>query len=97
MIHQTFQAAGYLCVLVMPVLLALGMYTGHQWLAVATLFGITPLLRVVAGDVRSEPVLWREGLSSFLHVLPHLYAVFLFAAVGYCAWMLNRVAPLTTG
>lgn len=97
MLHQTFQAAGYLCVLMMPVLLALGMYTGHQWLAVATLFGITPLLRVMAGDVRCESVVWREGLSKFLHVLPHVYAVFLFSAVAYCAWMLNRVAPLTTG
>lgn len=97
MIYQTFQATGYLSILVMPALLALGMHTAHQWLAVATLFVITPLLRMVAGDVRSQPVLWREGLSRFLHILPHVYAFALFSAVAYCAWMLHRVGPLRPG
>ena len=97
MLRQTFQAAGFLSILVMPALLALGLYTGDQWLAVTTLFLVVPLLRIVVGDVRSEPVVWCEGPSLFLHALPKIYALVFFSAMVFCAWMLDHKAPLTSG
>lgn len=97
MLRQTFQAAGYLAIFVMPALLALGMYTEHQWLAVATLFGVTPLLRMIAGDARGKPVVWREALSMFLDALPGIYAAALFFVMVYCVWTLKHAAALTQG
>jgi fatty acid desaturase len=78
-------------------MLALGMYTGEQWLAVTMILLVLPMLRMVVGDVRSEPVIWREGLSVFLHALPKIYALALFSAIGFCAWMLRHSEPLTPG
>lgn len=94
MFRQLTQAAGYLSILALPALLILGTATGFYWLAAVSLFGVSPLLRLLIGDAAPAAVEWRESLSKFLHFLPVIYAVLFLASIGYVAWTLHQLGEL---
>lgn len=81
---QLFMATGYLSILLMPMLLALGVATGMPYLAIAVAVLVFPMMRVVFGAYRwRSPLLWRESVATFLDRLPIGYGAVLLMSIGY--------------
>lgn len=80
-IRQWLAAGGYLSIFIAPCLLAVGIEADRPLLAFGAVMVFYPLARVVFGEVGEEPVIWMEGISTFLHCLPRAYATCLPIAI----------------
>lgn len=87
---QAGPALGYLFVFVPGLLLVAGREFGADWLVVAAIFVVFPLLRVVFADVPGSAPVWTEGWARVLHSLPRAYAIFLGALTAWVAWVLGH-------
>jgi fatty acid desaturase len=81
MLRQLFQAGGFLCVLIVPVLLVIGVAADTPILAFAVVMLGLPLLRPLVGPLPDEPIQWREWIGTALHLLPAVYGVLLIGTV----------------
>lgn len=81
-IGQLGMAMGYLSILLMPVLFALGVWLEHPYFAFGTVMLVFPLARTVFGAYRQPvPIVWHEAIATFLHRLPLLYGIVLMVSV----------------
>jgi fatty acid desaturase len=83
MLRQLFQASGFLCILIAPVLLVVGIAADKPILAFAVLMLGLPLMRPLFGPLPDEPIEWREWIGTTLHLLPIAYGVLLIGAVSF--------------
>jgi hypothetical protein len=92
-------AAGYLAVFLMPVLLVVGTWSNHPYLAFGTAMLVFPLARCVFGAYRrTEPIEWDEGVATFLDRLPAVYAVVLMLVVASLLLLIaNGAAAICDG
>lgn len=72
--RQWIEAAGYLVVLLPPVLLFAGVAYGFPSLAFIALIVVAPFLRALLGDVSKPPPEWSEAAATALHTLPNVTA-----------------------
>lgn len=79
--RQLTDAAGYLSIFIVPVLLLVGVAIDAPSLAFAVVMLVFPLTRPIVGTV-SEQVVWSERIATCLDRLPLLYAAVLPAVVG---------------
>lgn len=93
--RQRFSALGYLSIFLLPMLLALGVFTNEPALAMGAALIAYPFARGVFGSYRRPPI-WREGIAAGLHALPWLYALVLACAVSLLLVALANGAPGTT-
>jgi fatty acid desaturase len=94
--RQFIEGLGYLSILVPPLLLAIGLWSGKPNLAFMVLVLLLPLLRPLFGEAR-EPPEWSEGLALALDRLPLVYAAVLLLAVAHVLTWLNENESLTFG
>lgn len=78
---QFYEAAGYLAILVVPVLLVIGVWADAPSLAFGLVMLVSPLLRPLIGNVTEKVTIWREPVAMALHQLPLAYAAVLLGAV----------------
>src|SRR5687768_11387135 len=76
---QLSEAAGYLSIFFVPLLLVAGIWIDTPSLAFAVVMLVFPLLRPVFGNVTRQPLVWHELLATALDRLPLAYAVALTA------------------
>lgn len=81
-VRQCSSAAGYLLILLLPILLVVGAHTRHTYLAIGVAFLLFPLMRLLFGPYRqAHAIEWHESIASALHALPIVYAGFLFSCL----------------
>ena len=82
MADQFFRAAGYLTVLIAPVLLALSAWLDKPYLLFGTVLLLYPLARVIFGPVgASASIDWDERIAWSLDRLPWVYVALLAGAL----------------
>lgn len=96
MLEEIRLAAGYLSILVLPVMLVTGVLLHHAYLAFDAVVLIFPLVRSVVGAYRLQsPIVWHEATATFLDRLPVLYAVCLVMATVVVIGQTNQGAAGT--
>ncbi len=96
MLLQLRLASGYLAIFIMPTLLLVGMRTGHPSLAFGCVMLVFPMARAIFGaHQRAEPVLWSEGIATFLDRLPVAYGITLTSSVLLLAHSLRNGAAIS--
>lgn len=94
MFMQLLGAAGYLSILLMPLLIVVGIQIGVPVLGFAVVFFVFPLARKVFGNVTpGESPVWDERVATALDRLPFFYAAALTASIGYTLWWLHLGQP----
>lgn len=92
MLDQVRRAAGFLAVLIAPILLVLATAIGQPFLVVGVVFLGFPLMRSVFGTVgENAPTLWDERVERVLHFLPLIYALTLTLSVAVLLEHLARI------
>lgn len=90
---QLRMAAGYLSVLLLPALLALGVGLDQPYLAFGTVMLVFPLARGVFGTYRRQtPIVWHEAIATFLDRLPVVYGIILLTSVSIVLGLIHRGA-----
>lgn len=92
--RELVHASGYLFILFPPALLLLGIASEIHSLAVVSLFGIAPLLRIVYGDASTSPPQWRESVATALEWLPNVYGVVFLASMVAGLALLSDTPPV---
>ncbi|UUX95366.1 fatty acid desaturase [Aquabacterium sp. J223] len=83
MLRQLFQASGFLCILVAPSMLMIGIAVDTPILAFAVIMIGLPLLRPLTGPLPDEPIQWRESIATALHLLPVAYGALLISTITF--------------
>lgn len=93
---QFLLATGYLSTFLMPALLALGIWSGHPYLAFGTAMLVFPLARSVFGAYPAHvPIIWNERIATLLDRLPMVYSIVLLMVVLLVLGMVNAGAADT--
>jgi alkane 1-monooxygenase len=85
--------AAYPLCLTVPLLAPLGVWIGWPWLTPLVVFGVFPLLGLAIGEDESvTPALAQRSrlVTTYLYVLPRLYAVLWLAVVVWAAWFIAQ-------
>jgi Fatty acid desaturase len=91
-------ACGYLAIFWLPMLLLIGARMGYPSLAFAMVMLVLPLGRAVFGAYPfSAPIVWSEGIASFLDRLPVWYALCLLVAFVMVIWIVDAGAIADSG
>jgi alkane 1-monooxygenase len=86
--NSSVKPAGYPLCLGFPPLAPIGVWLGIPWLALPVVFGLLPILGVLAGEDRSLPIpgLRRSrALVTYLDFLPRTYALVWIATLAWAA------------
>lgn len=93
MVKQLYMMVGYLAVLLMPALLALGVWQQQPYLAFGMVMLVFPLARGIFGAHTGQaPIQWNERVASVLDRLPVIYAFALLVAMILVAWRIDNGA-----
>lgn len=88
-VRQWIDAAGYLIVLLPPILLFLGVAYDFPLLAFVALIVVVPFLRAIFGDVTKAPPVWSEAAATALHTLPNVTAMVYVASLIGVLWRMH--------
>jgi Fatty acid desaturase len=88
MVKQLLRATGYLSILLMPMLLAFGVWLRQPAFAFAVCMLVLPLARTVFGALPAHrSPLWAESVATVLHWLPWLYVIALWLSLAWVLWV----------
>jgi alkane 1-monooxygenase len=88
--RELLRASGYLTVFFPPALLVAGIAIGHEWLACAAVFAVSPFLRALFGDVDEQGSdSWSEQASTVLDLLPVVYALVFPVCLAVTLWLIH--------